>query len=124
MAERSEQNNADIVLVQILHHALESAGELEHLACHNVGKAGYAADTVAEGENLAGLEYVYIAVDLLKLLLDSVGDRSHLTVALAGVVFNILAEPVERVGKRSVINCIAHLHTHAAYNIGIDLIVA
>ena len=124
MTERSEQDNADIVLVQILYHAFESAGELKHLARHNVGKAGYAADTVAEGKHLAGLEHVYITVYLLKLLLDTVGDRSHLTVALTGVVFNILTEPVERVRERAVINGIAHLHPHAAYHVRVDLVMA
>ena len=124
MAERSEQDDADILLIQILNHALEAARELEHLACHAVGKAGHTADTVADGDDLAGLEHIDAVIDLGKLLLDALGDILHLLIAGAAVVLNILAEAVKLMGERTVINGVADLHLNAADKLGIDLIVA
>ena len=74
VAEGSEQNDAHVILFKVLYHALESALELEHLTRHNVGKAGYAAYTVTKSNHLTGLEYVDVAVDLLKLILDAFGN--------------------------------------------------
>ncbi len=124
VAERSEQDDADILLIQILNHALEAARELEHLACHAVGKAGHTADTVADGDDLAGLEHIDAVIDLGKLLLDALGDILHLLIAGAAVVLNILAEAVKLMDERTVINGVADLHLNAADKLGIDLIVA
>ena len=124
VAERSEQDNADILLIQILNHALEAARELEHLACHAVGKAGHTADTVADGDDLAGLEHIDAVIDLGKLLLNALGDILHLLIAGTAVVLNILAEAVKLMDERTVINGIADLHLNAADKLGIDLVVA
>ena len=124
MAERSEQDNADILLIQILNHALEAARELEHLACHAVGKAGHTTDTVADGDDLTGLEHIDAVIDLGKLLLNALGDILHLLIAGTAVVLNILAEALKLMDERTVINGVADLHLNAADKLGIDLVVA
>ena len=124
MAEGSEQDNAHVILFKVLYHALESALELKHLTRHDVGKAGYTADTVAEGHDLTGLEYVDIAADLFKLMPDALGYGQSLLIALAGVYLNVPAEPVKSMRQGTVIDRISDLHTHAADEPGIDLVVA
>ena len=73
---------------------------------------------------LARLEHVDVRGGRLELFADALGDGLGLAVALEGVALHILRETVERMGKRAVIDGVAHAHAHAADEVLVDLVAA
>ena len=71
----AEDDDADVVGFQVQHHAAQAgAGELHHLAGHDVLQAEDAGDAVADGQHLAGLGDVGLGVERGDLLLQDLRD--------------------------------------------------
>ena len=106
----AQQHGADGILLNVHHHAPQAAVELQHLACHYIGQAGNAADTVRQTEYHAGLEAARLFVRRGQLLLEV--DRQ----VLAGVLLalQLLTQPVQHIGKAPVIHGVAQLQAQSA----------
>ena len=75
--ELAEDRDADVVLLEVEHHAAESRRrrlELEQLAGHRAREAVDAGDAVADGQHGAGLGDRDLLVVVLDLLADDVAD--------------------------------------------------
>ena len=71
----AEDHHADVVGFQVQRHAAQAgAGELDHLAGHDVLQAEHAGDAVTDGQHLAGLGDVGLGVERGDLLLQDLRD--------------------------------------------------
>jgi hypothetical protein len=86
----AHQRDADVVLFEVQHHAVDAARELDELAGHRVLQAVDARDPVADREHGAGLRDVDLAVVLLDLALQDVGDLAGLDVHPSVLLVTIL----------------------------------
>ena len=124
MAEIAHQHNADVVTLKVLHHALQAAGELKHLARHDVRKTRYTADAVAESHDGSRLEHVDLAVCCSELISYLLRNGQALFVAHERIALNVTGESVELMRERSVVDGVADLHTDAAYKLAVYLVAA
>ena len=70
----AEDHDADIVALEVERHALDAAGELDHLAGLDVVEAIDAGDAVADREHLADLGDFGLGAEIGDLLLEDGGD--------------------------------------------------
>ena len=117
--ELAEQRDADVVLLEVQHHAVDllAAGalELEQLAGHRAGQAVHARDAVAGRQHGAGLGDRDLLVVVLDLLADDVADLCgadvHGVFLLLG---ELVAEGAELGAKAAVVDDVADLGDDAA----------
>ena len=70
----AEDHDADIVALEVERHALDAAGELDHLAGLDVVEAVDAGDAVTDGEDLADLGDFGLGAEIGDLLLEDGRD--------------------------------------------------
>ena len=74
LAVRAEDRDADVVLLEVEHHALHAVRELDQLAGLDVVEAVDAGDAVADREHLADVGDLGLLAEVLDLLLEDGGD--------------------------------------------------
>ncbi len=76
----THQRDADVVLLEVEDQTVDATGELHELARHGVLETVYAGDTVTDREHGPGFGDVDLAVVVLDLALQDVGDFARLDV--------------------------------------------
>src|SRR4030095_5091521 len=74
----AEQHGADLVLLEVEHHADDIARELQQLAGHRLLEAVHARDAVADLDHAADLLQVDLRLEARELALDDLADLSGL----------------------------------------------
>ncbi len=70
----AKDGGADVVGLEVQHHAHDVAGKLQKLPCHGVLKAMESSDSIADADDRAGLAHFDLLVIILDLLLDNLAD--------------------------------------------------
>ena len=113
----AQQDAADIVRLQILHHTDDPVMEFEHLARHTIRQARDTADAVINLGDGTDLVNIQIAVRLLQNFCNAMEKF-----ALGAIHWrDMLRQQLQLVADCSVINCIAHLQAQARDLSRIDL---
>ena len=76
----AEDHDADIVVLEVQRHALDAAGELDHLAGLDVVEAVDARDAVADAQHLADFAHFRFGAEILDLAFQDGGDFGRLDV--------------------------------------------
>src|SRR5205823_4410938 len=125
--ELAEQRDADVVLLEVEHHALDLLAalplELEQLAGHGAVQAVHARDAVACGQDGAGLLVLDLLVVVLDLLADDVADLCGADVHgwSSSLLAELVAERAELSANGAVVNGVAELGDDAAEQRGVLL---
>ena len=70
----AQKRDTNVILFEVEHHALETAGELQELHGHGVFHAMHAGDAVSDVQNGAGLAHFHAGLVILDLSLNDYAD--------------------------------------------------
>ena len=116
----AEDHDADIVALEVQRHALDAAGELDHLAGLDAVEAVDAGDTVTDGEDLADLGDFGLGAEVGDLLLQNGRDFGGTDIHLGNSLHGKL-QSGELAADGRIEQARTHLHDETAENVGIDL---
>ena len=128
----AEDHHADIVGFQVQRHALDAAGELDHLAGLHVVEAVDAGDAVADAQHLADFADFRFGAEILDLALQDRGDFGRLDIHVSSFRFPISifrfpalashrrAQAVQLGAQRGIDHARTHFHDQPAEKRGID----
>ena len=119
----AEDRHADVVLLEVQHHAHRPAGELDQFAGHDVRKAVDARDAVADAQHRADLVGFRFRLELGQLLFQDRGDFFGLDINGHGSSRgdDLLFKGFELVRGAGVVNHVADLHREPAEQGGVGL---
>ncbi len=84
----AEKHGADLVLLEVEHHADDVAGELQQLAGHRLLEPVHARDAVADLDHATDLLEVDLRLEARELALDDLADLSGLDHAVSPLPFH------------------------------------
>ena len=116
----THDRDADVVLLEVEDHAVDAARKLHQLAGHRALESVHARDAVSDGQDRPCLGDVDLAVVLLDLALEDVGDFTRLDIHRSLSSRKSVAQLGELRAKASVENQPADHGHRASDEVGVD----
>ena len=115
----AEDHDADIVALEVERHALDAAGELDHLAGLDAVEAVDAGDAVTDREDLADLGHFGFGAEIGDLLLENGRDFGGTDIHLGNPLHGKL-QTLQLAADGRIEQARADLDDEAAQNVGLD----